>query len=64
MSLKDLNRKLNEYRPASMRSYYPKDPYEAALKEIKQVNNMRAEKINQRDKKLGRKERLLPAKKV
>jgi len=64
MSLEDLNRKLNEYRPSSMRSYYPRDPYEAALKELKQVDSMRAEKLNQRDKKLGRKERLLPPKKV
>ena len=59
-----LNEKLQQHQAATMRSYSDTKPYDEALKIYKEVNKRRAEKLVSRDKKLKRKERLLPPKKI
>ncbi len=59
-----LNDELKKHSYASLRSYRIDDPYKQAIKDMKTVNNRRAQKFVQRDKKLGRQKRLLPSKKV
>jgi superfamily I DNA and RNA helicase len=64
--LKELNRKLNEHANASFGNYKYnfKDPYTESLREIRQLDRDRAQKISDRDKRVKRQKRLMPAPKV
>lgn len=61
-----LNNKLKEHQDASFGNfeYNFDDPYEEAKRQMRLVDKRRAEKFDKRDRKLKRKQRLLPAPKV
>jgi hypothetical protein len=59
-----LNEALKKHQATTMRSYTENDPYLEALRIYKETNSKRANKLAVRDKKLKRKQRLMPQKRV
>lgn len=64
MKFEKLNKILKAYSNPTLRSYSENDPYLESLRQMREVNQRKADKFTNRDKKLKRKERLLPPKKV
>lgn len=64
MKNKKINELLKNHQAASLRAYSFDDPYKEALKDMKTLNQRRAEKFLKRNKKLGRTKRLMPSPKV